>query len=343
VSELTRTENNDAPRLDTGTDKEGGQDLIPTRRGISDDEMAKYRAVLERAKRVATGVTEQDQELEELLARTNNNMANAAKAIRNATDAQDAMQQSLEQLREEVAKAAEHKLKSYRVIAAQARSSADAMPPLEDLAAAETHATIIGTVSGALLQAPSSKDTQKSQGRLLAASAITLLLSSGLSSLDGIPLGGVTMKFDATKMVWAAVATGIACLYFLITFLQAYYRDLQIGHVLRANSVIRLRPTWKRIVDEYAVILEAHVGQVAELEVPGQSPAALVTAFDKVTNGERRLEAIRHNITLVSGLLHRAQTLPRLRLWVEVLLPSVIALIALGVCLRFVLIAFNVT
>jgi hypothetical protein len=299
--------------------------------------MERARASLERVRAINAQIPERDEKLEALLARTGQHRVEAAAALASVQEAlpkSEATLAPLRALRAEAAEIAKSKLANLRDVAEKARAAADELPDEQDMVQFEAHAGKIAKIAGTLLVAPLSEDAQRVRDRLLVISAIVLLVSFGLVTLQTLEMV-VHVKFVDSKIAWLIVAAGLACLYFLITFLAAYVRDLRVSEVVRANSVLEIRLTWKQILDGYAYHLAEHTQEIARLQDPDQGPAELMADLDRITKGERRLQMLTDEVNVVCTLLRRANSLPRLRLWAEVLLPSAIAVVALGGCVWF--------
>jgi len=290
------------------------------------------RAVLERSR--GTIVTDEDKELENLLARHKENLAAAAQALSGVSDEELKVVSALKEARQAVTLSDNH-LEALAQVALRARADAENLPGTEDLEEAQDYAERIAKAGDLLLHSPITDDTRDNQRRLLIVSAITLLVSSGLASIERLSLGVTDLKFDPAKLVWLAVATGVACVYCLVAFLAACRRDFRIGEVARANSAFQLRVILKHISTHYAVLLESHVHHLRALQSVREMPEFVVALRD-VRTRESHLEVVKQYIGMLHGVIHRGKSLGRLRLWVEILLPVTIAIIALGVCVRFV-------
>jgi hypothetical protein len=293
------------------------------------------RAVLERSRQVGRKVADEDKELDDLLVRNEEHLAAAAYALSGVTDEERKVLSALKEARQAVTFADNH-LEAFARVALRARADAEALPGTEDLEEAQDYAEKIAKAGNLLLQSPMTEDTRENQRRVLIVSAIALLVSSGLASIEKMSLGGTDLKFDPAKLLWLVVATGVACVYCLTAFLSACRRDFRIGDVAHANSAVQLRAILKRVSTDYAVRLESYVDILGALQSIRELPE-FVNGLKDVRARESRLEVLKQTIGMLNGVIQRGKALGRLRLWVEILLPVTVAIIALGMCVIFVL------
>jgi hypothetical protein len=217
-----------------------------------------------------------------------------------------------------------------------------------------------------LVADPLSELTRKRQEKLMIVGAISLLITQGLVFFEKFSVYGADLKASSS---WSAgVATTIACAYFLVTFIAGYVRDLNTTKATQVLPVIHLDLLRKQSFFMYAEKLRDHLhyaesalsaveksqSRADELRAIPEGAVTARTAFlhqmvvesrqpnfvqADLDSAKAEVAAASQKIDLAFGIVEKVREIDRLRIIVELCLPTALALLAIVMGVKYIIVS----
>jgi hypothetical protein len=319
-------ESSNAPESERGCGDDKGEALI-----------ARCRDILRRAKELSPSIEEDD--TEPLLARAADNQRAVEQIVVSAEAAKRNVIRSVAEAKRSILQDVNALLPLLRNDASDSRAKADELPDLHELEELQNYLKGLSRAGEALLIQPLTDNTRKNQERLLAVSLLTLLLASGLFFVQSTELASI--KLDAAHPWSIALAAGLLCVYFLVAFLAGYVRDMRVYEVQRLVPVNQLRLLTKRTMQAHATLMATYVSELEAVKRSLESAAVVIKNPVPVLSVHKELQATAQKASILAGVFERSSFLGNLRRWIDLVLPVVIAVLAIAMASYYVVCSFS--